>query len=326
MPKTQIDTRPAYYRGQLLLEDDFTAEQRYHVLARCHHNLRLHGWGVVSGLAVSARGDSAVVVGPGHAVDSQGREIEIRNEVDVDLADAAPNGTLAITLEYREDEEPEGHAPRKRIPCSAVIEASSSSVGSRQLLLATVRLDGKGKLTADSIDTAKVRYVRNTPSPGSVGAEALGEELRRGWLRVPFRPIPLEKGPKGEELIPPPFRVGATECRSYDDYEGKRNDRGAGGTMAIPVPPSARAVHRFRIAGEKNSGKIELKLVSGGWDPVRKAHLRRPLVIATIDTEPYEQTFDIADSAIDPEYHTLSIWLLGHGKTSVSFVAVEFSC
>ena len=42
--RTVIEQRPNYYRGQLLLEGDFLAEQTYHVEARQHHNRHLHGW------------------------------------------------------------------------------------------------------------------------------------------------------------------------------------------------------------------------------------------------------------------------------------------
>ena len=51
--KILIGKRPNYFDSQLLLEDDFLAEQKYHVDARWNHNLILHDWGVVRGLAVT---------------------------------------------------------------------------------------------------------------------------------------------------------------------------------------------------------------------------------------------------------------------------------
>ena len=40
-------TRNHYFTGKLLVERDFTDEQRYYVEKMRHHNRRLHGWGVV---------------------------------------------------------------------------------------------------------------------------------------------------------------------------------------------------------------------------------------------------------------------------------------
>ena len=45
--KQLIAQKPAYRNGQLLLADDFIAEQRYHIHAGRRHSLNLHGWGVV---------------------------------------------------------------------------------------------------------------------------------------------------------------------------------------------------------------------------------------------------------------------------------------
>jgi hypothetical protein len=40
---------------------------------------------------------------------------------------------------------------------------------------------------------------------------------------------------------------------------------------------------------------------------------------------PYERDFPISDGEVDPEYSTLSVWLRGFGKTSVSLIAVQYS-
>jgi len=81
MQKRQlINKKPAYYRGQLLLEDDFIAEQRYHANARYRHSLNLHGWGIVRGLEVRHAGANEVVVSPGFAIDGRGHEIDLQRE------------------------------------------------------------------------------------------------------------------------------------------------------------------------------------------------------------------------------------------------------
>src|SRR5205823_14328173 len=67
-------TRNHYFTGKLLVERDFTDEQRYYVEKMRHHNRRLHGWGVVCGLRVHEHDNAAcrdrfVCVDPGRAVD-----------------------------------------------------------------------------------------------------------------------------------------------------------------------------------------------------------------------------------------------------------------
>jgi hypothetical protein len=69
--------RPRYFSGQLLTPDDFEAEQSYHLEARRQHNRHLHGWGIVSGLGVTASGSGGVMVEPGLAIDGLGRTIVV---------------------------------------------------------------------------------------------------------------------------------------------------------------------------------------------------------------------------------------------------------
>ena len=72
--------RNNYFTGKLLVERDFTDEQRYLVGKLRRHNKNLHGWGVSCGLAVHQHAnpdcrDTYVVVEPGVATDCCGREI-----------------------------------------------------------------------------------------------------------------------------------------------------------------------------------------------------------------------------------------------------------
>src|SRR4029077_13444222 len=103
--------------------------------------------------------------------------------------------------------------------------------------------------------------------------------LRRGWFRSPFRPEAMVEGPEaGTEAGLAGFRVGATEVLSPDPREAGDRDRGAAGTMAIPIPPSVSHVFQFSIAGNENKGEISLLLMRGGWDPRTRKHIRDILV------------------------------------------------
>jgi DNA-binding beta-propeller fold protein YncE len=109
-------TRNHYFTGKLLVERDFTDEQRYHIDKLRHHNAVLHGHGIVCGLQVTphenpACRDRFVCIEPGTAIDCCGHEIVVRERECVDLTTLAAyneamkdGGThrLQICIRYRE--------------------------------------------------------------------------------------------------------------------------------------------------------------------------------------------------------------------------------
>ena len=77
--------RNNYFTGKLLVERDFTDEQRYSMGKLRRHDQRLHGWGTVCGLKVEQHPNPGcqgqyVLVNPGSAVDCCGREILVTRE------------------------------------------------------------------------------------------------------------------------------------------------------------------------------------------------------------------------------------------------------
>ncbi len=77
--------RNNYFTGKLLVERDFTDEQRYYLGKLRRHNQRLHGWGAVCGLKVDQHPNPAcqaqyVIIEPGAAIDCCGREILVQQE------------------------------------------------------------------------------------------------------------------------------------------------------------------------------------------------------------------------------------------------------
>lgn len=69
--------RVRYFTGRLLTQQDLEDEQAYLVDRLRRHHRFLHGWGVVSGLAVSLSPAGEVVVAPGLAIDCAGNEIVV---------------------------------------------------------------------------------------------------------------------------------------------------------------------------------------------------------------------------------------------------------
>jgi hypothetical protein len=322
-----IEQRPNYYRHQLLLEDDFLAEQNYHVDARRHHNLNLYGWGVVHGLTVSRDGDTSLIINPGVAIDPSGHEIFVKRAQHISVAEFGPNELLQVGLSYEEDTGTRGNAggpPKQRQFC-AVISISKILGASTGLILARVQLDGQGKLDEKAISYSDTTYAKLV-APASIRSTELHESLRKGWLRLPFRPAPMIEGPEeGSEEGLPAFRVGATEARSPDPTGPNERDRGAAGTMAIPLAPNVTHIIRLRIAGLENQGEIIVRLIVGGWNRDRGEHVRKTILEETIPSErPFFREYPITNTSLDPEYNTLSLWLKGTRKTAVSLVAVEF--
>lgn len=322
--KTILGQRPHYYNSQLLLEDDFLEEQRYHVNARRMHNQKLHGKGVVEGLTISREHGQSISINGGVAIDEAGNEILIDTINNISLAEFGANESVRINLVYEEDIETEISSHQKnRCQYFASIILSKDSASDAGVTLALLHLDNQGNLLDEAIDYEQTSYVKKLV-PGAIKAENLDDSLRRGWVRMPFRPTPLTNPLKGEEKPPPPFRIGATESRSASQ-ENPDDPAGAAGTMAIPIPPSVTQVTALRIAGEKNEGEIQIELLKGGWDPKGNKHFRRTIVEETIVSEgPYLKTFQIREMDLDAEYHTLSLWIRGTGKTSISLVAIEF--
>jgi DNA-binding beta-propeller fold protein YncE len=77
--------RNNYFTGKMLVERDFTDEQRYFLGKLRRHNQQLHGWGTVCGLKVEphpnpACQDHYVLIDRGTAVDCCGREIVVPHE------------------------------------------------------------------------------------------------------------------------------------------------------------------------------------------------------------------------------------------------------
>ena len=108
---------------------------------------------------------------------------------------------------------------------------AATGIADAAVVLATVTLDNQGRLRPSAIDTTERREL-----PGL---------QRRGWARMPFRPVALlpDKNKPGSKA-PPAFLVGATRAQAEEG--------GAGGTTAITVPPEASWIHRLRVAGELN--------------------------------------------------------------------------
>lgn len=323
--KQFIHKKPAYYRGQLLNEEDFRDEQRYHANARYRHNLNLHGWGIVHGLDVRHAGGNEIVVSPGFAVDGRGHEIDLRQEEKFQLPSNEANAVLVVSLHYEEDDAASAGADdseRNIRKCFGVVTVAPGAVEAA-VILATIELDDKSHVSAQAIKPTNRRHMKTLLAPGSVTADSLDAHLKRGWLRMPFRPVPL---PSDQEDAPPPFRVGPTEARAHREIDEKPNTKGAGGTMAISLAPGVTRVLRLRVAGEINDARLSVELFVGGWDKGAHKHIAKSILKQEIKSGPYDEIWHVKEGELNLETSTLSIELRSEAYVRVSLVAIEVTC
>jgi hypothetical protein len=135
--------RLRYFFGKRMGVADFLDEQRYHAGKQRFHNQRLHGAGVLCGLAVSMQPGTATIlrVAKGAAIDACGREILVAYDQCIDLdawfqrelserqrtdstwpeaaLDADGNLPLAVVLRYRDSLASPEPAPRDTCSCDA---------------------------------------------------------------------------------------------------------------------------------------------------------------------------------------------------------------
>jgi hypothetical protein len=333
--KREIRRRPSYFRGQLLDETDFLAEQKYHVDAWRRHHAWFHSWGVIDGLTVTVDKGRAVVA-PGVAIDSLGREVQIDEATALDLTGFSRGEAIYIVLAYEEEGgdphlSEHGEAHTSRVIEYSVLSASETAGAGGAVTLARVTLQAKH---GDVVSYANTQYASSLVGPHRIGYRELQPGLRRGWVRLPFKPFPLEEAKA--------FRIGPTEARS--------TEQGASGSMAIPVPPGATRALRFRIAGEINDGAIKVDFYRCGWDfgkdapEVHHGDVDREdrTNMLTFEYDPKTSTATRGEYEpsskkpgayrftaplgrdLDPEYHSLSMVITVTKRTSISLVAVEF--
>jgi len=100
MPNFAHLSRPHYFSGKLLTDQDLNQEQTYFIEKFKRHNRSLHGFGVVFGLKVSTDAGK-VKIGAGMALDCEGNEIIIPS--DQTLPPPAFDSKAAfVTVKYRE--------------------------------------------------------------------------------------------------------------------------------------------------------------------------------------------------------------------------------
>ena len=349
-----------YYNHQFLDEKDFRDEQLYHIEMRRRLNRSLHFWGVVDGLQVARSGNREITVEPGFALDNDGRELVVLNPITRNISYSERHARLHVLISHKEtwDEADrrttggvEGYVRvTELVEVGVTHELDKSGAG---IVLATLHMDTEGNIA--QVDHAGRRSAGSLLAPHSVRTnhladacvtgEKLSEDLRRalepaaafeladnsvteaklspelraslstrGWIRLPFKPLPIR--PKGHRPRPDEGEFMVEVAYAHCDQ------RGARGTMGIPVPPGATGVRQFRMAGRTKGRKLKVHLYRTGWNPQRKDGEFSEIFNHEIYHAEFDQTWDL-DKDLDA-FHTLSLAVFAEGEAEVWLVSARF--
>jgi hypothetical protein len=320
--------RPNYFNYQLLVDEDFKAEQQYHVALRRLHNRALHTWGVVDGLEIERANPKQVRIQPGLAIDNEGREIVLREPEVADFSEFSPDTRIYLTLAYDEGTEDVDRYVGEVDDFSrwsefAVLDETAEHPprDGSLIVLGRVHLGPDGQI--HEIDYGARQAAGARIGPQTVGTVELADEsvtlpklhpaLRhslaaKGWVRLTFKPAAFD--PETD------FRLGT----NYVTCDA----RGARGSMTIPVPAGATQIKRFRVTGRENTKTIKVELWRTTWNAERGHPERISLLERVIQGQPFHQTWDIPNPVLNPEVDAIAIYLEASSSAEVWSVAAEF--
>jgi hypothetical protein len=171
--------RVNYTTGMILGVEDFEQEQAYHRRMRYLDN-RLHGYGVVDGLQVSVDKD-CVRVGPGLAIDAQGRELVVGAPLCLQLGTTGRRGEYHLVVTWAESPDRPVPGPDGADVFTRWVErpelslASPSDPPAESLVLARISFGRRGVVT---VDESVRRPLGPDPVPG-IGDDQPGGGPRR---------------------------------------------------------------------------------------------------------------------------------------------------
>lgn len=346
-----------YFNNQFLDERDFNDEQKYHIAMRRLHNRALHSWGIADGLEVKKHSDTEIQIRRGMALDMQGREVWLEDPVNKEITEAGPNEYVWITLSYEEEfAEEDRRTPKGAEGYTRVTEHPRVGVERGRpdeegvIVLAGVRLNAHGHI--EEIDSSVRKYAASDLAPGSVRSEALADSIvttqkladravtehkldpdlryklgtRRGWVRLTFKPTPLEDVTFGDVGGRSIDARGAEPGRQFisEISSARSSARGARGSMSIPVPAGVTRIHHFRIYGHA-IGVVEVELWKTSWDESRREPTNLKIAEFNVDNargSNFDRVHPVNHPIRDDE--SLAVKVEAKRDSHIWFIAAEF--
>lgn len=268
-------TRLRYSYGQLLGAEDFSAEQRYHLLRERLILASLHGHGTVWGLRVAARDDAAnntvqLTCAPGLAVDALGRLIHVGQEVCLDITG------LALAPFWSELAAPPGAAEGSRARRAFVVLSYRACLTEEVPAIAPPCADGSEGLAASRIqDRWRLCLMAEAPpDPHELARDALpeGATLRARLLaRVLDPPASLARlWQEGEEAA---LLLATVDLEPVGDpAEATRVIAGPDNAVRAILPDAqgiAALVAGARLVGAAGAAAFQLVGATAASDGIR---------------------------------------------------------
>jgi len=311
-----------YFNHQFLEESDFKAEQAYHIESRRLHNRLLHSWGVAEGFEVRRKGEHEIVVDPGVAYDREGREIVLQSPATYDVIPYSEHTVFFVVVSHKEYSDKADFRSSGGVEnFTRITEGTEISFPHEPALDGSVIPLARVHLHEDSkhilhVDTEIPQRRRAGAQANSVG----------GWLRLPFKPVRMDRMRVGNRLVATPYKDRDAEEEFIIDVASTYcGQRGARGTMGVPTPPGASKITAFRIAGE-TAGSVQMELYRTGWNLEEKRGERTPLIKETVSEASFHRHIDLKDDLqyLNPESHALALSVVAEGETTIWLLAVHF--
>lgn len=324
-----------YFNHQFLTERDFNDEQTYHLEMRRRHNRFLHTWGVVEGLHVERKEEREVMVTPGMALDRDGREIVLGDAAHREVRHLGSDTDAYVAVSYRESfEEADHHKTAGADGYARVTEHAEIHLDREApaddgstVLLARIFLNSAGGIA--SIDTSVRKRAGAALADGSVTEAKLAPDVKsglraRGWVRLPFKPSRLFPMRVGGRLVRPSEREAEAIEFIVDIASAYCDERGARGTMGIPVPAGAISIKGFRIAGQ-TEGRITVELFRTGWSVARNRGEHQKLFTEIIEgAGSFHRQVQVREGVLNAECDAVALSVEAQGRAEIWLVAAEF--
>lgn len=226
--------RVRYFNQQFLRAKDFDDEQSYHLKMRRRHNIAHHIWGIVNGLQITKEPDG-IFVQPGIAIDGYGREIVLKNRVQISETEFSRVNSDAIDVWITYSRKGFDSGREKARICNS----SSDQEYNRWNESPKIRID-------------KYQIGKNTRKPDSVDINDLSFQAHSSPPDDPVRDWPVYLG--AVHIVPD------TDPYEYTiDFRGRPN---AGLVSENVISPSDRAKLTLDQSG---SLKVSLKNNLNNW-------------------------------------------------------------
>lgn len=324
-----------YFNHQFLAEQDFKDEQAYHLDMRRRHNRFLHTWGVADGLEVEKITEREILVTQGLAIDRDGREIVLDQAVRREVRHLGVDSDGYVTVGYRESfEEADHHGGAGLDAYTRVTESAELRVERQSppddgsvVLLARMTLDSDGRIA--TLDTSVRKRAGAVLADALVTEEKLLPRLKsalrsQGWIRFPFKPSRLYPVRVAGRLVRPSEREAESSEFIIDIASAYCDERGARGSMGLPVPAGATAITGLRVVGETN-GTVTIELFRTGWNAARSKGEHQKLATEMVQgAGSFHRHVNVRDSALDPEWDAVALTVEAQGKAEIWLVAAQF--